>query len=231
MNAWKYLFIVAAFVTWPSIALAQPPAMHMGADWRKMSVWDCNNKTAQAFQDKEHVLRMERSGNQTWAYTAKTIALVSCVPLGNSLYILVAAASRDSVEAERMRNEVRTHVFDAPAPTSRYPDHYDANSSALGGGGYSPPLAMHWGSDSRPKSVYQCVASARYAMSQLNLHESVSGRVVWGTTNDVTAFVDCAPGGRGAHMHVVVASADSGLAEHYRNEIRRVTFDSVLIDR
>lgn len=231
MKVCKFLIAVAALATWPSFGFAQPPAMHMGSDWRSMSVWDCKNKAAQVFQDKERVLRMERSGDQTWAYTGKTIALVSCVRLGNSLYIVVAAASRDSVDAERMRNEVRTHVFDAPAPTARYPDHYNADSAALGGGNKPPPLAMHWGNDSRPKSVAQCVASARLAMSQLNLRESVSGPIVWGTTNDVIAFVDCAPGGRGAYMHVVAASADSGLAEHYRNEIRRITFDSVLIDR
>src|SRR5215471_3064255 len=215
-----------------SFAWAQAPAMHMGSDWRTMSIWDCKNKAAQAMQDNENFLHTDRSGDQTWGYNEKTIVLVSCVSMGKSVYILVAAASQDSAEAERIRNSVRSHVFDAPAPAARYPDHYDANSIALGGERRSGhPPAMHWGSDYRPKSIAGCVGGARLAMSRMGLQSSVSDQsVVWGSNSELVAFVDCAPMERGVYIHVVVAAADTSVAERYRNEIRQITFNSIQFD-
>src|SRR5262252_2104477 len=104
----RLLKIIIVSISWAisSFAWAQAPAMHMGSDWRTMSIWDCKNKAAQAMQDNEHFLHTDRSGDQTWGYNTKTLVLVSCVSMGGSLYILVAVASQDGAEAERLRNSV-----------------------------------------------------------------------------------------------------------------------------
>ena len=201
-------------------AFAERPFIHMGADWRKMSVWDCKNKSAQAMQDNERFIHTDRTGNQTWGDNGRTFVLVSCNPINDSIYIVVAAAGDDNVEAERLRNSIRKHVFDAPPPVARYPDHYNSGSPP---GPHVP--AMHWGFDSRPKDLNGCVASAQRAMTANGLSESVSDiRGVWGVNNSVAVFADCLPIPPGVFIHIVSTSYDSGEAERYRNAVRAITF-------
>jgi hypothetical protein len=50
---------------------------------------------------------------------------------------------------------------------------------------------------------------------------------MWGTSGNATALVSCVPITRGVSILVAATSEDGALAEKLRNDIRKVTFDSV----
>jgi len=206
-----------------SSALAQRPAMHLGSDWRAMSVADCTYK-AMNFMERERFINGTKTGNQAWGFNEKTIVLVYCTPQNNGVYISVVAASHDSGEAERMRNRVREYVFNEFRPTPETPpapdffDEFDA----------TPPRArnypaMHWGSDSRPRTFEACISDAKSAMriKDLQVTASSGSSVVWGSNADVIVLVQCIAVDNG--VRILVAAAGQN-AERYRNDIREFVF-------
>jgi hypothetical protein len=231
-NRTALLTLLLCFAT-ANVAIAGVPAVHFGADWRPFDVRTCAVKAMRAMQ-AQNFIEGTRTPDGAWGFNEQSVVLVRCIPQNQGVYIEVLAASRSSQEAERLRNEIRISVFDARRPDLRvlHPDHFNSDSGAFSGPrrlrNYPP---LHWGYDNRPKSLRACMSGAKLAMNRSGLHSSPNGNsIVWGTSSNVVVIVACTPIVRGVSILVAATSDDGQVAERYRNNIRKIAFDSVSFD-
>ncbi len=165
-----------------------------------------------------------RTPPTAWGYDEQSIVprALRCAE-SQGVYIEVLAASRSGDEAERLRNEIRTSVFDDRRPDTLPVDHFSVDDLSL----VSSAPALHWGFDFRPKSLDDCMSAASLAMDQNGLAASQSGEsVLWGTSPSVVVLVSCVPVDGGVSILVAAASYDGATAERFRNDVRTITFDS-----
>lgn len=86
------------------------PAMHWGGDWRQMSVPTCSYNAKDAM--RKNNLSIQDDGNgDVWGVGGDSVALVSCTPNNNKVYIVVVVASQRSKAAEALRNQIREAVM------------------------------------------------------------------------------------------------------------------------
>ena len=215
-------------------AAASVPAVHFGSDWRPFDVRTCTTKAMDAMR-AQNFIEGTKEPTSAWGFDEQSIALVHCIPHGQGVFIEVLVASRSGQEAERLRNQIRISVFDERRPDFNVlqVDHFDTDSGAFGPQTRPrnfPPL--HWGFDSRPKSLVACVNGAKLAMSMRGLQSTPNGdSLVWGTSGEVTVLVECVPIQAGVSILVAATSADGQVAERFRNDIRTIVFDSVPFDQ
>ena len=216
-----------------NVAIADDvPAMHFGADWRPMDTLTCSYKAMDALI-AQNFIEARRTRDSAWGFNEQSWVLVRCITQNQGAYIEVLAASRSSQEAERLRNEIRTKVFDASRPKAPAPDFFHGEPI-----GPTPPPPrvrnyppLHWGFDTRPKSLQGCVSAAKLAMRTYGLQSTPSGdSVVWGQSSTVTVLVACTPISQGVSILVAATSNDGPTAERFRNDIRKLIFDSVSFD-
>jgi hypothetical protein len=207
------------------------PVVHFGADFRAMSEDQCSRKAMDAMYD-QHFIEGTRSPGFAWGYNEQSLVFVRCVAQNQGVTIEVFAASRSGEEAERLRNEIRISVFDDRRPG----DMVYHNGFRINGpldqptrANNSPPA--HWGFDTRPKSLRGCMSGARLAMHKTGLAASAGGpALLWGSSPRVVVLVSCVPTDRGVSILVAATSFDGAIAERFRNSVRTITFDSVLLD-
>jgi hypothetical protein len=202
-----------------------PPAVHFGADFRPMNVDSCTKKAMDAMWDQKF-FEGTRSGPTAWGFNAESLVLVRCVPQNLGVFIEVFAASRSHSEAERLRNEIRISVFDSRVPGDRiYHNGFGVGPYNGTRAEYHPPV--HWGFDTRPRSVHGCMNGAKLAMSRTGLTSSpVGDNLMWGMSRGVTVLVSCVAIEAGVSILVAATSQDSATAEDFRNRVRTITFDS-----
>jgi len=213
----------------PGSAGAQGVTMQLGSDWRAMSVLTCTNKAIVSMQNRPQFIRSERKNdkdNMVWgAYESATI-LVYCIAQNNGVFVEVITASYNSGEAESLRNDIRNAVLNGPDPDPkvRYPDYNNFNS--ILGGKPRPYIfpALHWGTDTRPLGVEDCVSRAASAVKAKNLSPTQGNGYVFGTGPSITTLVTCTAVEGGVYVVVVAASPQSAMAERYRNDIREAVF-------
>jgi hypothetical protein len=206
-----------------------PPAVHFGADFRPMNVDSCTRKAMDAMWDQKF-FEGTRTGPSAWGFNAQSLVLVRCVPQTGGVFIEVFAASRSDSEAERLRNEIRISVFDSRAPGDMAYHNAFSVGPFEGTRAQNPP-AVHWGFDTRPKSVQSCMSGAKLAMSRTGLTSSPAGEnLMWGTSRGATVLVSCVAIDAGVSILVAATSQDGATAEDFRNRVRTITFDSVLHD-
>jgi len=228
--------VACLFVAMPTVAFAQAPAVHFGSDWRPMDVRTCTTKAMDALRAQDFI-EGTKAANSAWGFNEQSIVLVHCVPQNEGetkgVHIQVLAASRSGQEAERLRNQVRESVFDGRRPDLNvlHPDHFNTDSGAFGPRHRARNYpSLHWGYDTRPKSLGACVNAAKLAMHRTGMRAAPGQTLVWGTSSRVTVLVECAPIGGTMSILVAAASADGQVAERVRNDVRKITFDAVAID-
>ena len=105
--------IVLIVLTAPGRAFASP-ALQVGSDWRKMTPKMATTKAVEAMVLKNDLIRAEVRGNFAFGYGETAAIVVHAAPDGDGSFLTVVAVSGDDGEAERLRNAVRSHVFDGP---------------------------------------------------------------------------------------------------------------------
>jgi hypothetical protein len=89
--------------------------------------------------------------------------------------------------------------------------------------------AAHWTTFNKQASACACHLFARDALRKENLEIlEDAGSVLLAGNDQVTAEVVCMPGG--GQAHVSAFSADSGIAERIRNNVRGTIIGSALFD-
>ncbi len=206
------------------------PSVQFGADFRPMSEDQCSRKAMDAMFDQKFI-EGTRSPGFAWGYNEQSLVLVHCVAVNQGVNIEVYAASRSDAEAERLRNEIRISVFDDRRPEESAHhngfkiDNFDNPKRANN----SPPV--HWGFDTRPKSLRGCISAAKLAMHKTGLTPTVGGTaLLFGSSPRVVVLVSCVPIESGVAILVAATSYDGAIAERFRNDVRTITFDSVLLD-
>jgi hypothetical protein len=111
----------------------------MGSDWRKMTPKMATTKAVEAMVLKNDLIHAEVQGNFAYGYGETASIVVHAEPEGDGSYITFMAVSTDGGEAERLRNAVRTHVFDAP-----YNDKIPTELSSKKAGRKSTAPALHY---------------------------------------------------------------------------------------
>jgi hypothetical protein len=236
--SWKRVIPFAIFVCFAraNVALANGPFVHFGADWRPLDVLSCTIKAMEAMREQDFI-EGNRALDTVWGYNEQSIVLVRCVPQDQGVYIEVLATSQSNEEAERLRNQIRISVFDDRRPDleDSHEEHFN-NNTDIGPLGtndpeFYPPRQsnlpqMHWGHDTRSKSLASCLSSAKLAMAIYKLESTTDSSIVWGTSSNVTVIVSCVPIPSGVSILVAAISEDGATAERFRNDIRTVTFDS-----
>ena len=206
------------------------PLVHFGADFRPMSVDQCSRKAMDAMFAQQFI-EGTRSPGFAWGYNEQSLVFVHCVEVNQGVNIEVFAASRSGAEAERLRNEIRISVFDDRRPEEAAHhngfriDNFDNPKRA------NNPPPTHWGFDTRPKSLRGCMSAARLAMHKTGLAASAGGpALLFGTSPRVVVLVSCVPIDGGVSILVAATSFDGKIAERFRNDVRTITFDAVLLD-
>jgi hypothetical protein len=79
---------------------------------------------------------------------------------------------------------------------------------------------MHWGFDTRPVSVGECLRRAKEIIGVKGFQVTPVGNTVHGGGPNVAVLVECVGLGARTNILVVAASPNSTLAERTRNEVR-----------
>ncbi len=210
------ILITATLLLCCSAGYASAPTVQVGGDFRQMSVATCTLKAVEAMAIKQNFIHAEINGPEAWGYNENSFVMVHAIPINDGVQIFVVAFSTDNTEAERLRNEIREHVFNGPY-NQRISQGYttsDANRRQT-------PLRIHWGNFNKGVSQKTFRLCAQSAMSHNGLRASVgSDRVVYGTSNTVTVVAIGLQLPSTTQVLVITASMDSNEAERLRNEVR-----------
>jgi hypothetical protein len=213
--------------TVPSSRADEPLALHWGSDWRKMSRKECATKAVEAMGTKENFIHAEIDGDgDAFGYTEHASAVVYSVPLRDGVEIYVVVAGKDSTEAARLRNAIRSHVFDGP-----YNPKGPAKIVSKDAKRKSAAPAIHLGADSRPLSRSEFSLAASTSLQRQGMRTSVEneGATVAGAKagSEAAAFYLQTKPGTG-YISVVAASYDTHQAERLRNVVREDIFSKKL---
>jgi len=212
------IVITATLLFCCSAGYASAPAVHVGGDFRRMSVEDCTSKAIDTMMDQQHFIYAEANGSYAWGYNENSIAIVHGVPMNDGVYIFVAAFSTDSAEAERLRNTIREYVFNGPsigrrAPRSGVYRTNDANRRATS-------LGFEWDGFNKPATADLFRSCAQSAMERNGLQYSASGKQIIfgiGKTATVVALGVSLPST--TQVLVIAVSADSNEATRLKHEV------------
>jgi len=110
---WTWLFFQVA----GSCAEAQAPlppqpiALHVGGEFRRLDREECALKAVEAMGVKEKFIlaEIDKDGN-AWGYNEQSVVRVFTVSYKDGVSLAVVVAGADNKEAERLRNEIRTHI-------------------------------------------------------------------------------------------------------------------------
>jgi hypothetical protein len=195
--------------------------IHWGSDWRKMSPKMATTKAVEAMVLKNNFIRAETQGNVVigWNETAK--AVVQAIPCRDGVEIIFVVVGENSKEAERLRNAIRTHVFDGP-----YNGDIPATLDSKIAGRKSTAPELHIGGAVKNMSELLFEAAARSSVLQHGLTAGGGGTSVCGVKKDtvVVAFYTPMPAAGQAYLTIVAASSQAGLAEKLRNAVRADIF-------
>jgi hypothetical protein len=194
-----------------SATAAEPVAMHVGGDVRKMTREVCARKAVEAMgvREKFPFAEVTEDGNaRGWNGSTSVLVLSFPTPAADNIQILVIAAGKDDEEVGRVRNAVRAHIFDGPYDPDA-PKRVGPASGAL------PPRAvcLCWKSEERsavgPLRFFEPVASV--VLEKQAFTTNIGGKnFVFGVFpgRSVATFVGSAATGVSARLNVVTATGD-----------------------
>ena len=207
-------------------SFGQSLTMEWGTDWRRMSKAQCATKAVEAMGVKENFILAETNASgDVFGYSENVAALVYSVPLRDGVEIYVVVAGKDAGEAGRLRNSIRTQVFDGP-----YNAAIPARIATRDARRRSSAPAFQLGSDSRPMSRSDFAACAVPSMSRQGMAASVNQAGTVSGSNAVASmaafYLELRPGT--GYISVVAASFNSTEAERLRNVVRADIFNKNL---
>jgi hypothetical protein len=224
------LLVAAATVALATLA-ASPglaaPAVHVGSDWRKTSVGACLRRAVLAMGRDQNFIHAKAEGSVAWGYDERNNAFVHCLPERDGVWITVVVAGTNDAEAARLRNDIRTRVFDG-ADDPRAPAEIDRRDSGRAG----PTPAVYWGTFDKQTTAGGFATAASQGMAFQGLQTQTLNRntLVFGTSRDAVVVAYCLPGPQRCRVGVVAAAADRGLADRLRKQVQSHVARSVIID-
>jgi hypothetical protein len=210
-----------------------PIAIHLAAEARKMTREVCAQKAVEVMGEKEKFAFAEVTpdGNaRGWNDKVSVLVLSMPTPSKELNAITVIVASYDNAEAERIRNVLRAHVFEAPhnpdAPTRVGPEKGEKLPPA--------PLKMQWKSAPRPalNVVRHFDTVATLVLEKRGFVTSISGKnLIFGGMQDgmVAAFLSPTTSALSVQFNVLTVTQDeeagAALADDVLRRVVRVLFD------
>jgi hypothetical protein len=168
---------------------------------------------------QEHFIQAEvDSAGDAWGMNENATVLVKSVPQGDGVYIYVVAASKDSKQAERLRNAVRQHVFDGPY-RANVPKRIRTSDASR----RTTAPAMQWGGEERSSSLGFFANVAEDAVKRYASRVTKDGTsLVFGSnpSSAVVAFYLKGAAENNGYIGVVASSGTRQDAEKLRNSIR-----------
>jgi hypothetical protein len=105
--------LLAAIVAGSIVHATEPVSVHAGGDFGKMSREECQAKALDALREQKFPHAEIAADGTVVGRNAKSTVLVFGFPYRDGVVALVAAASKDNAEAERLRTAIRDSVLDA----------------------------------------------------------------------------------------------------------------------
>jgi hypothetical protein len=208
---------------------AEPLAMHIGHEFRRMSAEDCARK-AIAAMIKEKFIRAEigKDGN-AWGVNETTAVKVLAFPYRDGAHVVVVAAGQDNKEAERLHHAIRHNVWNATLDPESPKEHKcdDAGRKPYGG-------TLLFGMEQRNiiPTLRFFIPAATIVLEKQGLGTNQAGPGLLFGGNQQTAigmFALPGPNEVQVRVGVIVISGDQKEAERLQNIVRtgvvRVLFD------
>jgi hypothetical protein len=191
------------------------PALQVGSDWRKMTPKMATTKAVEAMVLKNDLIHAEVWGNFAFGYGETAAILVHAVPDGAGSFLTVVAVSRDDGEAERLRNAVRSHVFDGPY------DETIPNALESGRPGrVSAAPAVRCAALQLADDPMRYRAVVRSGLAYRGLAPDVQDGLIFGVNTDTVACIDRHLSASGnANVLIVVASSKDAEARGLRDAL------------
>lgn len=200
-------------------ASAQPLAAQWGSDTRPLKPADAVMKAIDSMIHQLNFIHAERQGEFTAVgWDEKDTVIVTAVPDGNGSRIVVFAAGADAKTAERLRNTVRTHVFEGkltPGTPAKYQTTDTRRKAA------DPGLHVGITTLNHTKAEFDRLGQASMAREGLTTKFEDNNTTLVGTGPDgiAVAFYD-PQGDKKGRLTVFGVSNKGNTAEHLRNVIR-----------
>lgn len=161
----------------------------------------CARKAVAAMTaEKFTFAEVDKDGN-AWGFSDKASVAVLSFPHPDGVSVVIFAASRDNDEAGRLRNAIRTHVFDGeddPATPKRVGDPSAARKAPV----------LRWKAEQKPAAplLRFFPAAAGIAMEKQGIAAINSDRIMaFGCAPDRSAVAFIVPGNNGVTVHVLTA--------------------------
>ncbi len=201
-------------LTAPAAAFASP-AVHLGSDWRKMTPKMATTKAVESMVQKCDLIHAEVQGNFAFGYGETAAIVVHAAPDGDGSFVTFVAVSSDSGEAERLRNAVRSHVFDGP-----YDDSIPNELETARPGRESTAPALGFAALSLADDPLLYRAVVRSWLAYRGLAPDLQGDLIFGVNDDTVACINRAPSRSGqANVLIVVASSKKEQATDLRDAL------------
>jgi hypothetical protein len=191
------------------------PAIQVGSDWRKMTPRMATTKAVEAMVLKNDLIHAEIRGNFAFGYGETAAVVVHAAPDGDGSYLTVVVASTDDGEAERLRNAVRSHVFDG-----RYDDTIPNVLESSKPGRQSAAPSVRGAELQLADDLMLYRAVVRSGLAYRGLDADFQGNLVFGVNADTVACIDRSRSASGkANVLIVVASSKEQEAAGVRDAL------------
>jgi hypothetical protein len=221
--------VVAYLALAADSARAEPIALHVGAEFRRISREDCAHKAIQALVKEDFIhAEIDKDGN-AWGRSEKSIVKVLGLPYRDGVHAVVIAASHDNKAAERLRNAIRTFVLDGPHDPQAPKQHRAADASRK-----PCSLVLRYGLEQRNviPTMRFFVPATTIVLEKQGLGTSQGGPLLmFGGNAQAALAVFAAPGPNEVNVQLGVAtvSSDDKEADRLQNVVRtgvvRVLFE------
>jgi hypothetical protein len=199
---------------------ADPLAIHVGSEFRRMSVEDCARKAIAAMIKEDFVCAEIGKDGNAWGASESTTVKVLALPYRDGAHILVIAAGKDNKEVERLRNAVREHVTNAPLDPEG-PKHHQCGDPARKP--YSGTLLCGLEQRTIVPTLRFFIPAATIVLEKQGLGTSPGGpALLFGGNQQVALGAFALPGPNEVNVRIGVAviSEDRKEAERLQNVVR-----------
>ena len=211
----QILIPIAVILLAPPGRASASPALQVGSDWRKMTPKMATAKAVEAMVLKNDLIHAEVRGNFAFGYGESAAVVVHATPDGDGSFLTVVAVSTDDGEAERLRNAVRSHVFDGP-----YDDTIPNVLESSRPGRVSAAPAVRGAELRLPDDPLRYRAVVRSGLAYRGLEPDIQGGLIFGVNADTVACIDRSRSASGkANVLIVIASSKEQEAAAIRDEL------------
>lgn len=213
--------LVVAVLTAHAVRADGPITVSVGYDNRKMTREACSRKAVEAMGAKAKFpfAEVTADGNAR-GWDAKTTVAVLSFPMPDAerVFVMIVAAGGDAKQVERVRDVVKSHVFDGP-----YNPETPTRVAPPDGHIMPRPCTLCWKSEDRGAvnllRLYDAAAAITLEKKGFQTHQ-VQGKVLGASpTQGVVAFVAPTASAATARLNVVFATPGEESGEKTAEEI------------